>query len=281
MRRLSVAIYLLAQTAQGQFTPPGTIKIDSVYVDASEITNLNYIEYLHDLKGRSATKYLNALPDTTVWSDIYDEPLASAFTYDYLRGEEFRYFPVVGLSRQQAKDYCEWRSAVVNQKIDSATSFKVRYYLPSPDEWYSVAIASTSYKISSNSVDLSKMRFQRSYLKEIKDRSNAELTLKNLKKQLIRFYERNPILLFENLSVSEEFKFKDYLGVGGGPKRSLPGNSINDIRGNVSELTREPGTAMGGNWTLTFEETSPETRYIYENPSAMIGFRCFCTLKTQ
>ncbi|MEM8567273.1 MAG: SUMF1/EgtB/PvdO family nonheme iron enzyme [Bacteroidota bacterium] len=282
MQRVSiVAYFLLTHTVHGQFTPPGTVKVEAIYVDATEITNLNYLEYLHYLKLDSTDQqYVKALPDTTVWSGIYDDPLASAFVYDYFRGTEFRNFPVVGISRQQATDYCEWRSAAVNQKLDT-TSFRVKYYLPSPDEWYSAALSSSSYQITPEPVDLNRMKFLTDDLNEIKKRSQTNLSRAKLRKELIGFYERNPILLFENLSSSEEFEFKNYLGVGGGPKRSLPGRNVNNIRGNISELTSEPYIAMGGNWTLTFEETVPELQLTYQEPSALIGFRCFCQLVAQ
>ena len=277
MRGLKVILYLLlAHTVQGQFIPPGTVRVDSIFIDVTEITNLNYLEYLHYLKLDSAKEYyIEALPDTTVWYKIYDDPLASAFTYDYFRGDEFKNFPIVGVTNQQAEAYCLWRSQAVNQKLDSLP-FKLRYHLPSPKEWYSIALSSSSYQVTRDLVDLSKMKFPRSDLLEIRTKSTTDLSIPKLRRELIGFYERNSILLFENLSTNEEFEFKGYLGIGAGPKRSLSGKIINNIRGNISELTSEPNIAMGGNWTLTYEETPPEVQFIYEEPSALIGFRCLC-----
>ena len=55
------------------------------------------------------------LPDTLVWRDKlgYNEPYVDG----YLRHPAFRNYPVVGVSWQQATDYCAWRSDRVNERI--------------------------------------------------------------------------------------------------------------------------------------------------------------------
>ena len=279
MKRASFLVILWALThiIHAQL-PPGTVQYDSVFIDATEITNIEYLEYLHYLKRDSArSQYLQALPDTTVWFDIYDNPLAKAFSYDYLRKPHFSRFPVVGVTRNQARSYCSWRSHIVNANMN--LSYKVTYRLPSPEEWYSVAIQSSSYQISNEIENLNKMKFERNDLLDIKNKSGTQLSLSKLRKNIVSFYERNPILLFENLSTAENFEFKEYLGIGSGPKRSYAGiNQVNNIRGNVSELTSEPGLAMGGNWALNFSETPPDATLIYDKSSALLGFRCICDI---
>ena len=73
-------------------------------MDETEITNLNYLEYLHYVQRDSSAEVASkALPDTTVWYD----PLAfndSYVTY-YFRHPGFRMYPVVGVSWVQANDY--------------------------------------------------------------------------------------------------------------------------------------------------------------------------------
>lgn len=54
------------------FNPPGTTKIvDNFFVDETEISNDNWIEYLSHLKdvqGETSTIYKSAFPDTAVWT---------------------------------------------------------------------------------------------------------------------------------------------------------------------------------------------------------------------
>ena len=59
--------------------------------------------------------YKKALPDTLVWRDKlgYNEP----FVNGYLRHPAYKNYPVVGVSWQQATDYCVWRTDRVNERI--------------------------------------------------------------------------------------------------------------------------------------------------------------------
>jgi formylglycine-generating enzyme len=93
-----------------------TVTVQSFYMDETEIANIQYLEYLHAVQKDSAQEvYEAALPDTTVWAD----PLAFNDSYvdHYLRYPGFRYFPVVGVSWEQANDYSEWRTLVVNHEM--------------------------------------------------------------------------------------------------------------------------------------------------------------------
>lgn len=94
------------------------VTLSSFYMDQTEVTNLNYLEYLHWIS-RVYTEYpeiyLNAIPDTLVWRErlAYNEP----FVEYYFRHPAFQDYPVVGVSWVQASDYCQWRSDRVNEKL--------------------------------------------------------------------------------------------------------------------------------------------------------------------
>ena len=171
---------------------------------------------------------------------------------------------------------------MVNSKLKKdSSSWRVRYFLPNPDQWFAVAAASHSYNVADSTDQLNKMKFPKTDLKEIILKSSSDLAVVELKKVIIGFYSRNPILLYENLSVKEDFTYKAYLGVGVGPKRSLSGGTLSNIRGNVSELTSVENLAMGGNWTLTYEQTPPDLIIKYDKPSALLGFRCLCRVSSK
>ena len=97
---------------------PRKVTISSFYMDQTEVSNIDYLEYLNWLK-RVYNGYPqvveNALPDTLVWrnSMSYNEPMVEV----YLRHPAYRDYPVVGVSWQQASDYALWRSDRVNEKI--------------------------------------------------------------------------------------------------------------------------------------------------------------------
>ena len=93
--------------------------VSSFYLDETEVRNVDYLEYLFWIQrvyGMSYPEvYKKALPDTLVWRDKlgYNEP----FVNGYLRHPAYKNYPVVGVSWQQATDYCVWRTDRVNERI--------------------------------------------------------------------------------------------------------------------------------------------------------------------
>ena len=96
-----------------------TVSVASFYMDETEIANINWLEYLHYLaKDSSQEAYEAALPDTTVWVGklAFNDP----YVDHYLRYPGFRYFPVVGVSWNQASKYAAWRTTAVNIALAEA-----------------------------------------------------------------------------------------------------------------------------------------------------------------
>ena len=95
------------------------VTVSSFYMDETEISNLDYREYLYWLKRVFGESYpevwLNALPDTLVWREelSYNEP----FVETYFRHPSYNDYPVVGVNWLQANDYCKWRTDRVNEMI--------------------------------------------------------------------------------------------------------------------------------------------------------------------
>lgn len=98
---------------------PRRVTVRSFYMDETEVTNLDYLEYLYWLSRIYGEEYpevyRKALPDTLVWRErlAYNEPLANL----YLRHPSYHNYPVVGVSWKQASDYCSWRSDRVNEML--------------------------------------------------------------------------------------------------------------------------------------------------------------------
>jgi len=97
---------------------PRRVTVSSFYMDETEVSNINYREYLHWLRNKYVSYpevYRKALPDTLVWREelAYNEPMVET----YLRHPSYDDYPVVGVNWNQANDYSKWRSNRANEMI--------------------------------------------------------------------------------------------------------------------------------------------------------------------
>ncbi len=94
------------------------VTVASFYMDETEVSNVDWLEYLHWIKKNfpnDAEYYYNALPDSLVWRRplSYNEP----YVTNYFRHPAFQDYPVVGITWEQANEYCAWRTDRVNEDI--------------------------------------------------------------------------------------------------------------------------------------------------------------------
>lgn len=97
---------------------PRRVTVNSFFIDKTEISNLNYREYLYWLSAVFGAAGMDsiveqALPDTLVWRSqlAFNEP----YVEQYFRHPAYNNYPVVGVSWRQATDYCIWRTDRVNE----------------------------------------------------------------------------------------------------------------------------------------------------------------------
>ncbi len=95
---------------------PRRVTVNTFYMDQYEISNRDWKEYAYwmDLMygGEVAKK---CRPDSTVWRDelAYNEPYLNY----YFTHVAYDMYPVVGITWEQATDYCSWRTDRVNERI--------------------------------------------------------------------------------------------------------------------------------------------------------------------
>lgn len=126
-----------------------TVTVASFFLDETEVTNVDYKEFLFNMKSRvSADSILKLQPNDRVWDGLlsYNDVYA---TY-YFNYPGFNFYPVAGVSWTQANVYARWRTIYVNElsreknKLDSALSQSQLiergavfpdYRLPNEAEW--------------------------------------------------------------------------------------------------------------------------------------------------
>ncbi|TGV02509.1 gliding motility lipoprotein GldK [Flavivirga rizhaonensis] len=104
----------------------------------------NYMDIQEAARNRSVKRKdvilkeeIEIYPDTTVWirdfAYSYNEPMHN----DYFWHDAYSDYPVVGVTWQQAKAFCEWRTINKNsyQKSKRGSAMVNRFRLPSEAEW--------------------------------------------------------------------------------------------------------------------------------------------------
>ncbi len=143
-----------------KITPPGTAWLrDNLFIDETEVSNFSWLEFLYWEKREKPTMYNKMLPDTNCWThaDVGNADKLISHYHDY---PAYRDYPAVGISYEQAIEFCNWRTDRVNEflyiranklKYSADSNYaakapkKVKYRLPSKEEWEYAAAAGLDY----------------------------------------------------------------------------------------------------------------------------------------
>ena len=98
---------------------PRRMQVSAFFIGEAEITNADYRSYVTWLKfvfppsdPNYKNIYTGALPDTLVWNNKLSR---NDYAETYFRAPEYDYYPVVGVSWQQAARYCDWLTNRANE----------------------------------------------------------------------------------------------------------------------------------------------------------------------
>lgn len=93
-----------------------TVSIANFYMDETEITNNDYREFLFDMKKKvSADSLLKLEPSEDVWSSAMS--FNDLYQSYYFRFPGFNFYPVAGVTWNQANVYSKWRTEFVQDLV--------------------------------------------------------------------------------------------------------------------------------------------------------------------
>lgn len=232
---------IMSVLALSSFTKKGFDPLDitrkiseNTYLDITEVTNLNWREYMSWNKkefGKESKEYLATMLDMSVWQGEKFEAMQEY----YLNDASYNNYPVVGVSYEQAVAYCTWRADRINevmklQKKKTALTFSCR--LPTKAEWEKLA----------NSDMYGNKKFNPEYHNLQKVTADGAV--------------------HENEITSPVESYTPTL------------NGYYNLIGNAAEMVAEKGIAKGGSWQHTNIGLTIERDYSYTAPTNWIGFRC-------
>lgn len=141
-----LGIFLLIASSCIAINPPGTkkVKIDkeTIYIDKKEITYQDWREYVFSLEnafGRNSDEVKAALPQgfnlETSIKDLFIKETSEK--------------PLTGITFEQAVNYCEWRTNVVNIINEETGRANVKYSLPTEEQYSKLIKIFGAYEILS------------------------------------------------------------------------------------------------------------------------------------
>lgn len=278
--------------------PPNcSLLYDSVFIDKTEITNLHWLEYLYTIKKDSS----KAFYDSQIIDSAYHH--VDSLNLDYLHYPQFRMYPVIGVSFEQANAYCKWRSDVVNKAFnflnvekkyikqrellkEKGIDIYYEFRLPTISEWEYAASGGLKFEDFPHGIikKINKIT-KKSFLSKGQKITNKNSCLESLKEDLKKSME-----LFELQSnVKEDYWVKStntYINCNQPNEISTtevfkftPNNyQLYDMIGNIAEMISEKGVAKGGSFRDSYDDFNIKTNINYDRPQEWLGFRCICVV---
>jgi len=245
--------------SQAYIVPPHSVPVyKKIYLDATEVANIHYQEFLHFIERDSGQDI----------HDLYVPVLDENYMNNYFNNPEFYFFPVVGINLESARTYCDWKAQNLNEGLkvfleqeNAYRKYKFIGRLPLLSEWKKAAgkrknfIRDKTYELNKKSVEFLKNDIV----------ANGFAPTAILESPTIYGYNVN---LGHNTPFASKMELPFYIYA----YEPTPTGFYN-MYGNVKEIVNE-GYAIGGSYkTINNHEALFEEITDFENHND-IGFRC-------
>ncbi len=214
---------------------------EKVFVAKYETSNEEYKKFLINLqRSKKNDLYAVALYDSTGWKKKFQYAFNDPMVENYHYHPAYKNYPIVNISYEGAKAYCEWLTLQYNSQRKRKFT-QVLFRLPTEQEW---KLAAGSGNVNA------KTSFPNDNIQ------NADKCyLGNIKVAEGKFFDDGA---FHTASTGSYIANK---------------SGFFNTFGNVAEMTDKKGIAKGGSWYNTFEESTFDKQQTYTTADPGIGFR--------
>ena len=232
-------------------------------IDEVEITNLDWRLFVADAfpAGESVA---GILPDSSALpvKDYYTSPF-------------YAYYPVVGISYDQAKLFCQWRTkAWAEVPKTGMTGLTWEYRLPTEAEWEEAAQVRSSQPYGTACTELP-VRVAGGAAAYLQKRANSSTPVAQIKQDIAAYNKQHPVRSWINYAQAEPYFLR--LATPGyvyqGPANDF---GLFQMLGNVAEMVEERGVTKGGSYRDGVESCRIKARGHFDRPSPTVGFRTVC-----
>jgi formylglycine-generating enzyme required for sulfatase activity len=255
-------------------TGPGVVSVanDGLCLDEAEIPNREWRHYL-------AAQQQAGRPTARL------EPTAAALPVaDYFTNRFYDFYPVVGISYEQATEFCRWRSRVVSLAYNKGASgtdtlaknyVRIVYRLPTEAEWEHAALVDSRlpYGTSCTKLPIIVNPKAAEYLRQ---RSGSLQPASAIKAAIVAYNATHPLRHRINYAQDGPYFLRSATPayIYQGPPNDF---GLYQMLGNVAELVQEKGITKGGSYQDALASCRITAHGTYLSPSPTIGFRAAFT----
>lgn len=257
---------------KGSPAPPGGVYIAPIglHIDEAEISNIDWHLFELDQSDAEASAASNA-PDPAVLpvSDYYSSPF-------------YAFYPVVGISHEQARRFCAWRSKVVNKQLarssqKNAADYVVEYRLPTETEWEEGTEVRSGQPYGIPCIEL-KVRVAPGAAAYLQKRANIPASVAKIKADIVAYNRQQPVRSWINYAQAEPYFLR--LATPGYVYQGSPNYfGLYQMLGNAAEMVQEPGVTKGGSYRDELAACQIKARGHYTGPAPTVGFRAVCSVR--